>query len=389
MARIFLCHASEDKTEVRNLYHRLAAIEGFEPWLDEEDLLPGQIWETEIPRALKEAEFILIFFSGNSVAKRGYVQREMKMALDAWEEVPTNTIHTIPVRLDECEIPKEFRRYHRADLFDPRGFERLVRALQLGLDQRGAFLLEPLSLPQTFMNCVGMEFILIPAGKFMMGSPDSDPNAFSNEKPAHQVTISQPFYLSKCAVTQAQWQAVMDTNPSNFPGIDRPVECISWRDSQAFLEKLNECEGGRSYRLPTEAEWEYACRAGTNMIYHFGDNEARLGEYAWYIENSDDQTHVVGQKSPNAWGLYDMHGNVLEWVQDRYGEDYYQHGPACDPQGPDTGADRVFRGGGWSYSARLARAAFRSGLRPGARVDAIGFRCASSGRDPDDVDRKT
>ena len=121
MARIFLCHASEDKTAVRDVYHRLAAIDGFEPWLDEEDLLPGQIWEAEIPRALKESEFILIFFSQNSVAKRGYVQREMKMALDAWQEVPGNTIHTIPIRLDECEIPEEFRRYQRADLLNRRG----------------------------------------------------------------------------------------------------------------------------------------------------------------------------------------------------------------------------------------------------------------------------
>jgi hypothetical protein len=137
MARIFLCHASEDKAQVREVYQRLRAIDGFEPWLDEEDILPGQEWAREIPRALQTSDFILIFLSRTSVAKRGYVQREMKQALDVWQEFPEGTIHTIPVRLDDCEIPDQFRRYHYANLFDPRGFDRLVQGLQLGLEQRG------------------------------------------------------------------------------------------------------------------------------------------------------------------------------------------------------------------------------------------------------------
>ena len=129
VARIFLCHASDDKAHVREVYHRLHAIEGFEPWLDEEDLLPGQEWAREIPRALQTSDFILIFLSRTSVAKRGYVQREMKMALDAWEELPEGTIHTIPVRLDDCDVPEQFRRYHWANLFEPSGFDRIVRAI--------------------------------------------------------------------------------------------------------------------------------------------------------------------------------------------------------------------------------------------------------------------
>jgi hypothetical protein len=129
VVRIFLCHARDDRAQVREIYHRLRAIEGFEPWLDEEDLLPGQLWAREIPRALQTSDAVLIFLSRNSVAKRGYIQREMKMALDAWEELPKGTIHTIPVRLDDCDVPEQFRHYHWANLFEPYGFERIIHAL--------------------------------------------------------------------------------------------------------------------------------------------------------------------------------------------------------------------------------------------------------------------
>ena len=151
------------------------------------------------------------------------------------------------------------------------------------------------TLPHTFTNSIGMEFIWIPAGTFMMGSPDSATEAFDNEKPAHRVTISQPFYLGKYPVTQAQWEVVMGNNPSRFKGNPNlPVESVSWNDVPAFMRKLNEREGGRAYRLPTEAEWEYACRAGTTTIYSFGNDAAQLGDYAWYNENSGGETHPVG-----------------------------------------------------------------------------------------------
>jgi formylglycine-generating enzyme required for sulfatase activity len=214
VARIFLCHASEDKAQVREVYHRLRAIDGFEPWLDEEDLLPGQEWAREIPRALQTSDFILIFLSRTSVAKRGYVQREMKLALDAWQDVPEGTIHTLPVRIDDCDVPESFRRYHWANLFEPNGFDRIVRAIRTELAKRPAT--TDIALEPSFTNSIGMEFALIPAGSFMMGSPDSDTEAYSNEKPAHRVIISQPFYLGKYPVTQAQWEAVMGNNPSHF-----------------------------------------------------------------------------------------------------------------------------------------------------------------------------
>jgi formylglycine-generating enzyme required for sulfatase activity len=371
VARIFLCHASEDKAHVREVYHRLRAIDGFEPWLDEEELLPGQEWAREIPRALQTSDFILIFLSRHSVAKRGYVQREMKLALDAWQELPEGTIHTIPVRLDDCEVPEDFRHYHYANLFEPSGFDRIVRAIRAELAKRP----EPEPNPSTFTNSLGMEFVLIPAGAFMMGSPDSDAEAYADEKPAHRVTISQPFYLGKYPVTQAQWAAVMGDSPSRFKGNpNRPVDNVSWDDVQAFLRKLNEREGSGKYRLPTEAQWEYACRAGTDSPRYHPDVNA----IAWYDDNSNEQTHPVGLKLPNAWGVYDMLGNVWEWCHD--GERTYTAGAAVDPMGPTgAGADRVIRGGSWILPAQRVRAAIRPWFDPGFHATDRGFRCASSG----------
>jgi len=374
VARIFLCHASEDKAQVREVYHRLRTIDGFEPWLDEEDLLPGQEWAREIPRALQTSDFILIFLSRSSVAKRGYVQREMKLALDAWQALPEGTIHTIPVRIDDCDVPEAFRRYHWANLFEPNGFDRIVRAIRTEMAKRPGS--QDTALEPTFTNSIGMEFVLIPAGTFMMGSPDSDAGAFDREKPAHRVTISQPFYLGKYPVTQEQWAAVMGNNPSLFKGNPHsPVEQVSWYDVHVFLHKLNEREKGGDYRLPTEAQWEYACRAGTETPrYH-----PEIHAIAWYEANSDGHLQPVGQKLPNAWGLYDMLGNVWEWCLDGFWD--YTTAAVVDPiESIDAGAVRVIRGGSWIRSAQYVRAAYRLWDIPGHRYAILGFRCASSGR---------
>jgi formylglycine-generating enzyme required for sulfatase activity len=198
---------------------------------------------------------------------------------------------------------------------------------------------------------------------------------YNQEKPVHEVTISQPFYLSKYEVTQGQWEKIMGNNPSRFTGEPtRPVEQVSWEDVQQFIKKLNkqEKEKGVTYRLPTEAEWEYAARAGATTAYSFGDDPAQLDAYAWCRNNSEGTTHSVGQKQQNRRGLYDMHGNVWEWVQDWYGT--YPAVAVTDPQGPDTDSYRVIRGGGWYGAAGDCRSANRYYAGPGDRDDYLGFR---------------
>jgi formylglycine-generating enzyme required for sulfatase activity len=221
-----------------------------------------------------------------------------------------------------------------------------------------------------------MEFVLIPAGEFQMGSNDAQ--AFDDEKPVHTVRLTKAFYLGKYEVTQAQWEAVMGNNPSSFKGDTAlPVESVSWRDAQEFISRLNTRERGTAfYRLPTEAEWEYAARAGSTTAYSFGNNASDLGRYAWHSENAGGKTHPVGQLQPNAWGLYDMHGNVWEWVQDWHGT--YSSGTAVDPAGPASGSNRVNRGGGWYYDARDCRSANRYDGAPGFRNGYLGVRLLST-----------
>jgi formylglycine-generating enzyme required for sulfatase activity len=221
-----------------------------------------------------------------------------------------------------------------------------------------------------------IELVRIPPGSFMMGST----NGQADEKPVHQVTINYSFYMGKYEVTQAQWQSVMGNNPSNFKdcGGNCPVEQVSWDDAQSFIQRLNGMNDGYTYRLPTEAEWEYACRAGTT-----GDYAGNLSDMAWYSENSGSKTHTVGGKQPNAWGLADMHGNVWEWCQDWYHETY--HGAPTDGSAWLSGGEqkyRVLRGGSWSYDASDARSAYRRYDSLDSRVDlnSFGFRVVTSAR---------
>ncbi|OHB64073.1 MAG: hypothetical protein A2Y77_12355 [Planctomycetes bacterium RBG_13_62_9] len=210
-------------------------------------------------------------------------------------------------------------------------------------------------------------FRLIPPGTFTMGDEDYG---------EHQVTLTKLFYCGKFPVTQGQWQAVMDNNPSYFKdaGREAPVERVSWRDCQAFLNKLCRMEGAAdgTYRLLTEAEWECACRAGSTSAFCFGDNDSALDEYGWYDGNGGDSTHPVGQKRANAFGLYDMHGNVWEWCQDWY--DAYTGESLADPLGPPCGYDRVNRGGSWRSHAWGCRSALRFRCTPGHRDHFLGLR---------------
>ncbi len=226
-------------------------------------------------------------------------------------------------------------------------------------------------------NSLSMDFVYIQPGTFMMGSPNSESIRDRDER-HHKVTLTRGYYLQTTEVTQGQWRQVMGSNPSNFKrcGDDCPVERVSWDDAQTFIQKLNQKESTDKYRLPTEAEWEYAARAGSTGWYGFGDSTRLLGNYAWYESNSGQQTHAVGQKRANAWGLYDIHGNVLEWCQDWYG--HYPTGSVTDPKGPSSGVLRVYRGGGWDARSIYCRSADRSRGAPDSRGYDLGLRLAIS-----------
>ena len=229
-----------------------------------------------------------------------------------------------------------------------------------------------LQLPVEITNSIEMKLKLMPAGEFMMGSTKSplelvrmfdlakkSAKEFTREHPQHKVRITKPFYLGVYEVTQEQYEKVMGKNPSSFKGASNPVEKVSWDDAVEFCKRLSAKEG-KTYRLPTEAEWEYAFRAGSTTLYSFGDDPARLGEHAWHWGNSDRKTHPVGEKKPNVWGLYDMHGNVWEWCADSW-----------------TGSCRVRRGGSWFSWARYCRSACRNGRPPSYRSSIQGFRVAA------------
>lgn len=230
-------------------------------------------------------------------------------------------------------------------------------------------------------GAVKLECVLIPAGEFMMGSPQSEARRFDDEGPQHLVRFAQPFYMGKYEVTQAQWEAVMGSNSSYFThSRNLPVETVSWEDCQSFCRKLSS-RSGQTVRLPSEAEWEYACRAGTTTRFFFGDSDTKLALFAWCRVSSDHKTHDVGQLRPNTWGLYDMHGNVWEWCEDWFHENY--EGAPKDGRAWVSGVKqdgRVLRGGSWFYvDSRYLRSANRSKYTPDGRNDNLGFRVVVMG----------
>ena len=256
-----------------------------------------------------------------------------------------------------------------------------------------------LAVGDPIRNSIGMVLVPIPAGEFMMGSRlsaaelekrfESPSDNFENEHPRHHVTLTKSFQLGRTEVTQGQWKAVMGTTPWKGQrdvkeSDDNAATYVNSDDAVVFCRKLSEKEGVE-YRLPTEAEWEYACRAGTTTMFSFGDDESQLGEYAWCREDTIDfrlagekYAHIVGQKKTNPWGLHDMHGNVDEWCQDWNGD--YPSGDVTDPVGPDSGSLRVFRGGCWTSFAWCCRSAYRSWFTPSYRNPFVGFRvlCSSA-----------
>jgi formylglycine-generating enzyme required for sulfatase activity len=229
----------------------------------------------------------------------------------------------------------------------------------------------------SFTNSLGMQFNLVPEGSFMMGSPPEELGRRLREI-QHNVTISRSYWLGTHQVTQAAYQQVIGANPSVFKGGKRPVENLTWHQAVDFCARLSklpeEKAAGRAYRLPTEAEWEYACRAGSSDAFGFGHDGSRLGEYGWFSDNSDDGTHPVGTKRPNTWGFHDLHGNVFEWCQDLYVD--YASATASAPGRLCGSSYRVARGGCWVVPAEFCRSAYRHASTQAYRCSFIGFRIA-------------
>ena len=290
--------------------------------------------------------------------------------------------------------------YHIEVSADGYASKKVWVALEADEDKRVDIRLERMTSSrqaQKISNSLGMEFVHIPRGTFTMGSSSNELGGENDER-RHQVTLTKGIYMQTTEVTQGQWKAVMGGNPSKFKncGDDCPVERVAWYDAQKFIQKLNRMEGSNRYRLPNEAEWEYASRAGSTTAFANGDiselkcgYDSNLDAMGWYCGNSSVRyrgcfnitkgggskcagTHPVAQKQPNAWGLYDMHGNVWEWCQDWYGD--YPSGSVTDPNGSPGGSDRVLRGGSWGNGSRRCRSADRSGLAPGDRRGGVGFR---------------
>ncbi len=439
MPRIFLCYRRRDSRGVAGrIYDRLCQhFDDDAIFMDITSIPFGEEFREQIDSAVGQCDVVLAVigsrWSGKTKASRriddprDFVRIELESALK-------RGIPVIPILIDHARMPGEadlppslarlaFR--SAIDVDQGRDFhthvDRLIRGIEfhfqksstatvkeprettiLSVDRESA----PSSPVRELTNSLGMALVRIEADSFLMGTtkdqvdqlmrlfPDSKREWFDNEQPQHPVKISRPFYLGIHEVTQGQYQAVMGDNPSNFKGSDDlPVEKMSWVDAVKFCNKLSEREkrtpfyrivgteatvvGGNGYRLPTEAEWEYACRARSTTLYPFGDDADKLDAHAWYSSNADSKTHPVGQKLPNAWGLHDMLGNVWEWCADGYDEKYYASSPPADPPGAIGASHRVFRGGGWDFYPWCCRPAYRYRDAPVGRGNLLGFRVAA------------
>jgi formylglycine-generating enzyme required for sulfatase activity len=495
--KVFISYGREDRATAQQLYRDLQQQAGVTPWIDCERLLPGQKWRQIINRALQDSKYVVTLLSSRTLSRRGYVQKEIRKALEVVEELPAEDVFVIPVRLDECRPQDErLQELHWVDLFPDyeAGLQQILRVLlretdaptpaaeadptpaappcdpdaeRRDLDEAYDLLSEKIAhlrkariietdaavlfkldkqleaavrdreqieadlkrllqpelipglsatdaqvsefsfevvtvnrrgeiverrpgrarqLREDLGNGLFLEMVAIPGGTFLMGSPETEPKRHKDEGPQHQVTVA-PFLMGRYPVTQAQWQAVMGNNPSYFKGPQRPVEQVSWNDAMEFCQKLSE-RTGRPFRLPSEAEWEYAGRAGTTTPFCFGPTiTTELANYAGTAKKYADepkgvyreQTTDAGQFPPNAFGLYDVHGNVWEWCADSWYGNYEDAPDDGSPRGKkDDQKTKVLRGGSWYLTAGLCRAACRLGLVPDLRFNDRGFRVVLS-----------
>jgi formylglycine-generating enzyme len=364
MADIFISYAKEDREQAAAVTKALGSL-GWQVFWDR-DIPLGKTWDEVIEKAIEAAGCMLVLWSRNSVASE-WVRAEAEEGLQ--RKI------LIPVLIEEAKIPLRFRPLQAASLVDWRedpsylGFKQLVQAIAQMI---GA------PPPREKQEATKSEVdVIAEPPKTVLPKPKP------TEAAKVEVTIAKPDYLQTTEVSQGQWKKVMGDKDSPWRrkacGDDCPVESVSWEDAQRFIEKLNQLEKTKGYHLPSEAEWEYACRAGTTTEYSFGADSKMLGEFAWYSEYSEMKTHPVGKKRPNAWGLYDMAGNVWEWVEDDW-HGNYKGAPGDGSAWIDNprGAVRVARGGSWDNTAAGCRSAGRILCWPGDRHDGLGFRLSRS-----------
>jgi formylglycine-generating enzyme required for sulfatase activity len=427
--QVFISYARQDQNAAREIYRRVSE-KGYKPWMDEKDLLPGQNFKKVIERSLTNSDFVIVCLSSASVTKRSFFQREIKHALDKLQEFRPDDIFLIPARLDACELPEEVSDYHCVDLFEEGGWDKLFESLSEQSKKRGKLIsphithvasnlgllvyefatvklghrgeeverrrIKAWQYIEELGNGVTIEMAHLPGGTFLMGAPQDEEGCRESEYPQHSVTVPE-FFFGKYQVTQAQWSAISEAedlkvkralNPdSHFRGDNRlPTERVSWEDAVEFCARL-EKKTGRPYRLPSEAEWEYACRAGTVTPFHFGPTIIPKfvnydGNYPYggapKGEFRQRTTPVGGFEVANEFGLYDMHGNVWEWCRDAWHDNYYDAPTDGSAWGGSKKQGRVLRGGSWIVNASGCRSAFRYRYNPNERVPYVGFRLAFS-----------
>jgi formylglycine-generating enzyme required for sulfatase activity len=390
--KVFLCHSRDDKPKVRELCRRLIN-DRFDAWLDEERLIPGQEWDLEIRKAVRQADTVVVCLSNKSITKEGYVQKEIRLALDIADEKPEGTIFLIPTKLEECQVPSRLSKWQWVDFFDENGYRKLklslvLRAQNLEIDTFAArhFNFEPY-------------MIRIPMGKFLMGSTQEQAKQAiheglnedwaQDEQSQHEVELSE-YFIGRYPITNEQYQFFItetgykpptDWLHSAIPALKEqyPVVNVSWEDTMEYCRWLSD-QTGKPYRLPTEAEWEKAARGVDGRVYPWGRYFRR--EYST-DRKSDGGLTPVGQFSPETdspYGCADMLGNVLQWCLDWYNTNEYKLHDSMvrDPKGPPNGTTKVIRGGIYTLGPWSMRCAFRSGSKPYVLSDVGGFRVALS-----------
>ena len=416
--RVFLCHSSNDKPAVRELYQKLRAEPWIQPWLDEEELYPGQGWNFEIEKAVEAADAILVCLSNNSVTKEGYVQREIRIVLDYADYKPEGTLYIIPVRLEECTPPRRLLRWQYADYFEgqrERALQRLFFSLKrradgLGLalelpttqetesaEEKKPILMPPAPKPArvaTPQNKLilsnGMELMRVPAGKFLMGSTKENELAYDDERPQHTVDIPYDYFMARFPVTNELYNAYVKAKGIKHPlegwgnKKDHPVVHVSWKDAMEYCRCLNdllkaELPAGLVLRLPTEAEWEKAARSADGREYPWG-NEFDKNKCNT-LEGGKGNTTTVGLYSPQGdspYGCADMSGNVWEWTHSV--KKGYPYKASDGREDEKASGSRALRGGSLYDYVRYARCAFRYVIDFVNFLDYLGFRMAASPR---------